>query len=102
MRLKNNPHTLSRVDRVFQKIMKTLYDTYFPNAAACDLGPNPDAPDSDILTIAWLLEHIGEDSERSGYQRIKAELKTVLPSLPERSRFNCRRRNLSAASEVIR
>ena len=102
LQLKNKPRTLSRVARVFQKIMKTLYDTYFPNAEARRPGPNPKAPDSDILTIGWLLEYIGEDSENSGYQRIKAELKTVFPALPERSRFNRRRRNLSTASEVIR
>ena len=102
LQLKNQPRTLRRVARVFQKIMKTLYDTYFPNAEARRPGRNPDSPDADILTVAWLLEYIGEDSENSGYRRIKAELKTVFPSLPERSRFNRRRRNLSPASEVIR
>ena len=102
LQLKNKPRTLRRVARVFQKIMKTLYDTYFPNAEARRRGPNPNCPDSDILTITWLLEYIGADSENSGYRRIKAELKTVFASLPERSRFNRRRRNLSPASEVIR
>ena len=100
--LKNQPHTLKRVARVFQKIMKTLYDTYFPNAEARRPGRIPDCPEADILTVAWLLEYIAEDSENSGYRRIKAELKTVFPSLPERLRFNRRRRNLLAASEVIR
>ena len=33
---------------------------------------------------------------------MKAEPQTVFPSLPERSRFNRRRRNLSGASEVLR
>ena len=102
LQLKNKPRTLKRVARVFQKIMKTLYETYFPNAEARRRGPNPNCPDADILTVAWLLEYIGEDSENSGYQRIKTELKTVFPSLPERSRFNRRRRNLSTASEVLR
>ena len=102
LQLKNKPRTLKRVAGVFQKIMKTLYDTYFPNAEARRPGPNPNCPDADILTVAWLLESIGEDSENSGYQRIKEALKTVFPSLPERSRFNRRRRNLSTASEVIR
>ena len=60
-------------------------------------------PDSDILAIGWLLEYIGvSDSEHSGYRRLKVELKAVFPCLPERSRFNRRRRNLSAASEVLR
>ena len=82
--------------------MKTLYDTHFPNAEHRRPGPTPDCPDSDILTIGWLLEYIGADSEHSGYRRLKVELKTVFPCLPERSRFNRRRRNLSTASEVIR
>ena len=100
---KKQPCTLKRVARVFQKIMKTLYDTYFPNAEARRPGPNPACPDADILTVGWLLEYIGKDSENSGYRRIKEELKvSVFPSLPERSRFNRRRRNLSAASEVLR
>ena len=67
LQLKNQPRTLRRVARVFQKIMKTLYDTYFPNAEARRPGRNPDAPDADILTVGWLLEYIGEDSENSGY-----------------------------------
>ena len=83
--------------------MKTLYEAHFPNAEARRPGPTPNCPEvSDILTVAWLLEYIGEDSENSGYRRIKAELKTVFPGLPERSRFNRRRRNLSTASEVLR
>ena len=102
LQLKNQPRTLRRVARVFQKIMKTLYDAHFPNAEAHRPGPLPECPDSDILTISWLLEYIGADSENSGYARIQAELKTVFPSLPERSRFNRRRRNLSGASEVLR
>ena len=102
LQLKNKPRTLISVAGVFQKMMKTLYDTYFANAEAARRGPNPEAPDSDILTVAWLLEYIGADSENAGYRRIKAELKTVFASLPERSRFNRRRRNLAAASEVIR
>ena len=102
LQLKNKPRTLRRVARVFQKIMKTLYDTYFPNAEARRPGRNPDCPDADILTVGWLLEYIAEASENSGYPRLKEELKSVFPSLPERSRFNRRRRNLSAASEVIR
>ena len=102
LQLKNQPRTLRRVARVFQKIIKELYDTYFPNAEAGRPGPLPNCPDSDILAIGWLLEYIGEDSENKGYRRIEAELKMVFPALPERSRFNRRRRNLAGASEVLR
>ena len=102
MQLKNVPRTLVAVAGVVQKIMKTLYDVHFPNAENRRPGPNPDCPDSDILTLGWLLEYIGADSEHSGYLRLKAQLQTVFPCLPERSRFNRRRRNLSDASEVLR
>ena len=102
LQLKNVPRTLVAVASVVQKIMKTLYDAHFPNAENRRPGRNPECPDSDILAIGWLLEYIAEDSENAGYRRLKAELKTVFGSLPERSRFNRRRRNLSGASEVLR
>ena len=102
LQLKNQPRTLINVARVVQKIMKTLYDLHFPNASAHRPGRNPACPDSDILTIAWLLEYIGADSENAGYSRLKAELQELFPSLPERSWFNRRRRNLMAISEVCR
>jgi len=102
LQLKNGPRTLIRVAGVVRKMMKTLYDTYFTDAENRRPGRNPDCPDADILTIAWLLEYIGADSELSGYLRLKASLAAVFPCLPERSRFNRRRRNLAIASEVCR
>ena len=102
LQLKNTPRTLLAVAGVVQKIMKTLYDAHFPNAENRRPGRNPECPDSDILTIGWLLEYIGADSEHSGYRRLKVELQPLFPCLPERSRFNRRRRNLSTASEVLR
>ena len=86
LQLKNVPRTLVAVARVVQKMMKVLYDTHFPNAENHRPGRNPACPDSDILAIGWLLEYIGADSENAGYRRLKAELKTVFRSLPERSR----------------
>ena len=41
LQLKNKPRTLKRVARVFEKIMKTLYDTYFRNAEARRPGLTP-------------------------------------------------------------
>ena len=102
LQLKNAPRTLLAVAGVVQKIMKTLYDVHFPTAEDRRPGRAPECPDSDILAIGWLLEYIGADSEHSGYRRLKVELKAVFPCLPERSRFNRRRRNLSTASEVLR
>ena len=102
LQLKNVPRTLVAVASVVQKIMKALYDAHFPDAENRRPGRNPECPDSDIIAIGWLLEYITEDSENAGYPRLKAALKTVFRSLPERSRFNRRRRNLSSASEVLR
>ena len=102
LQLKNVPRTLVAAARVVQQMMKTLYDAHFVDAENHRPGRNPECPDSDILAIGWLLEYIGATSENAGYRRLKAELKTVFESLPERSRFNRRRRNLSGASEVLR
>ena len=102
LQLKNVPRTLVVVAAVVEKMIKTLYDAHFPDAENRRPGRNPESPDTTILTIGWLLEYIGADSEHSGYNRLKVELKTVFPCLPERSRFKRRRRNLSGASEVIR
>ena len=101
LQLKNVPRTLVvSVASAVQKIMKTLYDVHFPDAENRRPGRNPECPDSDILAIGWLLEYITEDSENAGYPRLKAALKTVFRSLPERSRFNRRRRNLKLSDSV--
>ena len=102
MQLKNTERTLENVALVCQKIIAKLYDTYFPAAEALRPGPISQCPDSDIITIAWLLELIGKDSELSGYKLIRAQLGHLFPHLPERSRFNRRRRNLCHASEKLR
>ena len=102
LQLKNVPCTLIAVAGVVRKIMKLLYETHFRDAENHRPGRNPDCPDSDILAIGWLLESIGAASESSGYRRLKSQLRTVFPCLPERSRFNRRRRNLAIASEVCR
>ncbi len=53
LQLKNQSRTLITVTKVVEKIMKTIYDFHFPNAAAHRPGRNPNCPDSDILTIAF-------------------------------------------------
>ena len=102
MQLKNEPRTLRNVAKVCRQITATLYDAAFPRAEALRPGPKSCCPDSDIICIAWLLELIGKDSENAGYKLIKAELSDLFPYLPERSRFNRRRRNLCNASEKLR
>ena len=102
MQLKNERRTLRTVAKVCRQITATLYDVYFPRAEALRPGPKSRCPDSDIICIAWLLELIGKDSENAGYKLIRAELSDLFAYLPERSRFNRRRRHLCNASEKLR
>ena len=102
IQLKNAKRTQKAVAEVCKQIMATLYDAYFPGAEALRPGPKSRCPDSDILTISWLLELIGKDSECAGYKLVKAELSDLFSFLPERSRFNRKRRNLCHASEKLR
>ena len=100
--LENRPRTLKGVVSVCRRIMATLYDAYFPEAARHRPGPMSRCPDSDILTLAWLGELVGKDSERAWYNVVKSNLGDLFVYLPERSRFNRRRRNLCVASEKLR
>ena len=102
MQLKNKPRTLRNVVLVVRNITATLYNTYFPGVEELRPGPKSRCPDSDIICISWLLELVGKDSELAGYKMIKAACGDIFPNLPERSRFNRRRRNLCRASEKLR
>ncbi len=79
MQLKNNERTLEKVASVCQKIIAKLYDTYFPRAETLRPGPVSPCPDSDIITIAWLFELIGKDSELAGYKLVKVQLGHLFP-----------------------
>ena len=74
--LENHPRTLKAVISVCRCIMATLYDAYFPGAAAHRPGPASRCPDSDILTLAWLGELVGKDSERAWHNVAKPILAT--------------------------
>ena len=88
LQLKNTEtRTLEAVVSVCRKMMSTLYDHYFSGAEALRPGPTSRCPDSDILTLAWVLELIGKDSELAGYKLIKAQLGHLFPYLPERYSF---------------
>ena len=55
LQLKNTARTLEAVARVCQKIMATLYDTYFPGAEVLRPGPISQCPDSDFLTYCMAI-----------------------------------------------
>ena len=49
LQLKNKSRTLKQVARVFQKMIKTLYEAHFANAESRRHGPHPrTSPDADI------------------------------------------------------
>ena len=100
--LKNSPRPLETVLSVCRRIMETLYHICCPNAEAHRPGPVSLCPDSDILALGWVAELAGVDSERAWYARIKAEYAQMFPHLPSLTRFNRRRRQLCAASEMCR
>ena len=59
-----------------------------------------------MISIVWGVRNVfivgNKDSELAGYKFVKAELSDLFLYLPERSRFNRRRRNLCYASEKLR
>lgn len=66
-------------------------------------GPEPLMPDIEIVALSLLMEYMGIDSEKNFFVRIKESTSPGdFPLLPERSRFNRRRRNLFALSEECR
>ena len=52
--------------------------------------------------MAWVGEIVDIDSERAWYDLVKKEFCHLFPHLPDRTRFNRRRRNLWAVSEKLR
>ena len=64
-------------------------------------GPAPEVGDSELITMAVVDECRGWDRETELTSNWH-EHKDLFPRIPERSRFNCRRRNLMFASNLIR
>lgn len=83
-------------------VIDDLYQHHFPNATAERPGVNSKMADSEVITIAWVGEMIGIDSERAWYGFVNKHFAHLFPYLPERSRFNRRRRNLWAISDKLR
>lgn len=64
-------------------------------------GPEPVCSDSELMTLAIVGECWGWDQETELLQRWQ-EYRDLFPHLPERSRFNRRRRNLAQAFNLVR
>lgn len=65
-------------------------------------GPAPACPDSEIITVALYQELIGDPREDHFYRLHKIELRSYFPYLPERSRYNRRKRALWAVVLAVR
>ena len=94
-------HTRNRIICLSTHHRNTL-SYLLPKSEAHRPGPVSLCPDSDILALGWVAELAGVDSERAWYARIKAKYGTLFPHLPSLTRFNRRRRQLCAASEMCR
>jgi hypothetical protein len=64
-------------------------------------GPEPVCSDSELITLAVVAECCGWDQETDAIQRWH-DYRHLFPRLPERSRFNRRRRALAQAINLIR
>src|SRR5918997_3376690 len=65
-------------------------------------GPRSTFSDSELLTVALLAELISLDEETTMLAYLRRNHPTLFPLLPERSRYNRRRRALSEALNTVR
>lgn len=83
-------------------IIDDIYKKFVPRYIQNRQGPNSLCPDSVILAICWTGELIGFDSENALVAFVKKNFSYLFPFIPERSRFNRRRRNLWKVTDMIR
>ena len=65
-------------------------------------GPRSTFTDSELLTVALLAELLSLDEETTMLAYLRRNHPTLFPQLPERSRYNRRRRALGEALNTIR
>src|ERR671932_1200566 len=65
-------------------------------------GYRSDFSDSEVITLTLVAELIGLDEETAFLAYVKRNHRALFPQLPERSRYNRRRRALTEATNRIR
>jgi len=65
-------------------------------------GPKPSCPDEELITIALYQELVGDPREDHFYRPQLPVLKSNFPKIPERSRYNRRKRGLAWIILLIR
>lgn len=79
-------------------------DLYRQVAAPYDRRPGPRSTfsDSEVITVTLLAELLGLDTETGVLAYLDRHHRALFPHLPERSRFNRRRRQLTEATNRVR
>ncbi len=83
-------------------IIDDLYKQYVDKSVSNRPGPKSLFSDSEVLAISWVGEIFGIDSENAWYNFVVKHFLHLFPSIPERSFFNRRRRNLWKVTDMLR
>ena len=83
-------------------IIDDLYKLYIDKSVSKRPGPKTLFSDSEVLAISWVGEIFGIDSENAWYNFVVKHFLYLFPYIPERSRFNRRRRNLWKVTDMLR
>lgn len=83
-------------------IIDDLYKEFVPQSIQHRHGPDSCFSDSEVLAISWVGELLTIDSENAWCSFVKKQFGDLFPHLPERSRFNRRRRNLWKVTDFLR
>ena len=86
-------HVYVVTDEVYQRAVAP-YDTR--------PGPRSGFSDSELLTVSIVAELVGLDAETRCLAYLRRNHPTLFPRLPERSRYNRRRRQLAEPTNRIR
>lgn len=65
-------------------------------------GPEPEVSDSEVITVALIIEALFQGHEEVGYAFVQQYLRDLFPRLLDLDRFNARRRDLLVVIEAIR
>jgi hypothetical protein len=65
-------------------------------------GPPPTFSDSEVITVALIIETFFQGHEEVGYAFVRQYLRSLFPRLLDLDRFNARRRDLVGLIEAIR
>src|SRR5437773_412213 len=65
-------------------------------------GPSPTFSDSEVITVAPIIETFFQGHEEVGYAFVRQYLRALFPHLLDLDRFNARRRDLLGLIDAIR